>query len=74
MPQDEQIDDCGDNGDGTVRPTVTAIDWYAIGQTRILQVGDMRIRIRVVSRKGRKVRIAVETPPTLSRFSGGLAD
>jgi hypothetical protein len=34
--------------------TSQCIDWYAEGQARMVEVGDVRITIRLVGRKGRR--------------------
>lgn len=43
-------------------PTSTSIDWYAEGETRIVEVDGMRVIIRFVGRKGRRARIAIIAP------------
>jgi len=40
-----------------------SIEWYAEGQVRIVEVGDVRIAIRFVGRRGRRCRIAISAPP-----------
>ena len=44
-------------------------DWYAEGESCVVETGEVRIEIRFVGRKGRKGRIAI-TAPCGSRFSG----
>lgn len=45
-----------------------SIDWYSEGEARIVQVGESRIEVRFVGRKGRRGRIAI-TAPAGSEFS-----
>lgn len=40
----------------------TSIDWYAEGETRVLEVDGIRVTIRLVGRKGRRARIAIIGP------------
>lgn len=40
-----------------------SIDWYAEGQTRIVEVNGVRVEIRLVGRQGRRARIAITAPP-----------
>jgi hypothetical protein len=42
--------------------TCRCIDWYAEGQSRIVEVAGVRITIRFIGRKGRRGRIAIEAP------------
>jgi len=44
-------------------PTSQSIDWYAEGQSRVVEVDGVRIVVRFVGRKGRRGRIAIEAPP-----------
>jgi len=46
----------------TAPPTSVCIDWYSEGQTRVVEVGGVRIAIRFVGRNGRRGRIAIEAP------------
>jgi hypothetical protein len=39
-----------------------SIDWYAEGQTRMVEVAGVRIVVRFIGRKGRRGRIAIEAP------------
>jgi len=39
-----------------------SIDWYAEGQSRAVEVDGVRMVVRMVGRKGRKARIAIEAP------------
>lgn len=43
-------------------PPSTHIDWYGMGETRVVRVGEVEVRIRFVGRKGRRGRILVEAP------------
>lgn len=40
-------------------PTSTSIEWYAEGETRVVEVDGVRVTIRFVARKGRRARIAI---------------
>jgi hypothetical protein len=42
--------------------TCRIIDWYAKGQSCTVDVGDVRVTVRFVGRKGRRGRIAIEAP------------
>ena len=45
-------------------PSVSqSIDWYSEGESRVVEVGDVRIEVRFVGRKGRQGRIAIVGPP-----------
>jgi len=44
------------------RPTSRCIDWYAEGQSRMVEVDGVHINVRFVGRKGRKARISIEAP------------
>ena len=45
-----------------------SIEWYAEGQTRVVDVGGIQITIRFVGRRGRRGRISITAPPG-TRFS-----
>ncbi len=40
-----------------------SIDWYAEGDSRVVDVGGVHVEVRFVGRKGRKARIAITAPP-----------
>lgn len=42
--------------------TCQSIEWYSEGQTRIVEVGGIRISVRLIGRKGRRARIAITAP------------
>jgi hypothetical protein len=42
--------------------TCKHIDWYSEGETRVVRVNGVEVRIRFVGRKGRRGRILVEAP------------
>jgi hypothetical protein len=42
--------------------TCQSIDWYAEGESRVVQIGDVRIEVRMVGRGGRRARIAISAP------------
>ena len=46
---------------GRLPPSVS-IDWYAEGQTRVVEVDGVRVTVRFVCRRGRRARIAIEAP------------
>jgi len=51
------------NIDATARsPTSKSIDWYAEGQGRSVEVEGIRVLIKLIGRKGRRARIAIEAP------------
>ena len=39
-----------------------SIDWYAEGQGRTVEVDGVRVTVRLVTRKGRRSRIAITAP------------
>jgi hypothetical protein len=39
-----------------------SIEWYAEGQERVVEVGDVRFAVRFVGRHGRRGRIAITAP------------
>lgn len=43
-------------------PTSRLIDWFSEGETRVVEVGDVRVVVRFVGRKGRRGRILIEAP------------
>ncbi|WP_425613610.1 hypothetical protein NA78x_003445 [Anatilimnocola sp. NA78] len=43
-------------------PTSQNIDWYSEGETRVVRVDGVEVRIRFIGRKGRRGRILVEAP------------
>jgi hypothetical protein len=45
-----------------------SIDWYAEGEGRVVEVGGVRVTIRLVGRKGRRSRIVIAAP-TGARFA-----
>lgn len=50
--------------------TSSSIDWYAEGETRVVEVDGVRVTIRFVGRKGRRARIAI-TAAAGAVFRGG---
>jgi hypothetical protein len=44
----------------TAEGRVHSIDWYAPGQSRVFEIANVRIVIRLVDRKGRRARVAVQ--------------
>jgi hypothetical protein len=49
-------------GEPVKPPPSTHIDWYSEGETRIVRIDGVEVRIRFVGRKGRRGRILVEAP------------
>ena len=47
---------------GGSSPQSCSIEWYAEGQSRIVECNGLRITIRLVGRKGRRARIAIAAP------------
>ncbi len=50
------------------------IDWYSPGESRSVQVGDVRVIVRFVGRKGRRARIAILSEHQLLDESRPTAD
>lgn len=42
--------------------TCQSFDWYAEGESRTVQVGDVEITVQVVARKGRRTRLNITAP------------
>lgn len=40
----------------------TSIEWYHEGETRVVAVDGVQVTIRLVGRRGRRARIAIEAP------------
>jgi hypothetical protein len=38
------------------------IDWYAEGESRVVEIGDVQVTIHCVGRKGRRARISITAP------------
>ncbi len=47
-----------------------SIDWYAEGESRIVDVGGVRVTVRFVGRKGRRGRILIAAPAGATFCSG----
>jgi hypothetical protein len=52
--------------------TSQSIDWYQEGQTRIVRVDGVEVRVRFIGRKGRRARILLEAPPGAMFETGEL--
>jgi hypothetical protein len=39
-----------------------SIDWYAEGESRIVEVGEVQVCVRLIGRRGRRARIAITAP------------
>jgi hypothetical protein len=48
--------------------TSQCIDWYAEGESRIVEINGIRVAVRFVGRKGRRCRIAILGPPGVVFF------
>lgn len=44
------------------RSTCRSVDWYAEGDSRVVQCDGIAITVRYVGRKGRRGRIMIEAP------------
>lgn len=54
----------------TPLPASQCIDWYAEGESRIIESNGVRIIVRFIGRKGRRGRIMITAPPgTIFRSS-----
>ena len=42
--------------------TCQSIDWYAEGDSRVVEIGGIEVSVRFVGRKGRRARIAITAP------------
>jgi hypothetical protein len=40
-----------------------SIDWYAEGESRIVEIDGVQVIVRFMGRKGRRGRIAITAPP-----------
>ena len=63
MNQKPQRPQMGDSEDRAVPQMSRSIDWYAEGESRIVEAGGVRVEVRFTGRKGRKSRIAITAPP-----------
>jgi hypothetical protein len=43
-------------------PVSVCIDWYAAGETQVVEVDGVQVLVRFVGRKGRRGRIAIHAP------------
>ncbi len=46
--------------------TCQSIDWYTEGDVRTVEFGDLKVTVRFVGRKGRRARIAILGPPSIT--------
>ncbi|HEY0985118.1 hypothetical protein [Schlesneria sp.] len=49
-----------------------SIDWYSEGEERTIEVGDVKVTVRFVGRRGRRGRIALVAPAGAAFRSGHL--
>jgi hypothetical protein len=75
MRSDEEttIDGQGKAAPPVASPTCVSIDWYAEGESRVVEVDGVRITVRFVGRRGRRGRIAIEAPAG-AVFMSGLSE
>jgi hypothetical protein len=43
-------------------PVCRCIDWYSEGESRVVEVGGVRVTVRYVGRKGRRGRLEIIAP------------
>ncbi len=43
-------------------PVCHSIEWYAEGQSRVVEVDGVQVTVRLVARQGRRARIAITAP------------
>ena len=48
------------------------IEWYHKGEERTVEVAGMRVSVKLVARKGRRVRVAVLVEPEATLAAGNL--
>jgi hypothetical protein len=60
-PKPQTPEPSAKNDDAT-RQTCRSIDWYAEGESRIVETDGVRVEIRYVGRRGRRGRIAIRAP------------
>jgi len=53
----------GDNNTAPSALTSKSIDWYAEGQSRIVEIDGVRVTVKLIGRKGRRSRILIEASP-----------
>ena len=46
-----------------------SIDWYAEGQSHVVEIGDVQVMVRCVGKKGRRARIAITAPAGATFFT-----
>ena len=42
--------------------TSQCVDWYSVGEARVVECNGVRVVVRLVGRKGRRSRIVIEAP------------
>lgn len=60
-PSDDSSSAVGEAIQG-LRPCLS-IEWYAKGQSRIVDIDSVQVTVRFVGRHGRRARIAITAPP-----------
>jgi hypothetical protein len=51
-----------------------SIDWYAEGESRIVEIDGVQVTVRFVGRRGRRGRIAIIAPPGATFRALGFVD
>lgn len=59
---DQPTTEMAESSEQMTGATCQSIDWYAEGESRTVQVGDVVITVRFVGRNGRRGRIVIEAP------------
>jgi hypothetical protein len=62
--ESQQNDDQNATGNRSHVPAKASqcIDWYAEGQSRVVEIGPVQVIVRCVARKGRRARISIVAP------------
>jgi hypothetical protein len=47
---------------GTEPRTSQCVDWLSVGQGRVVELNGRLVTVRLVGRKGRRARVAIEAP------------
>jgi hypothetical protein len=60
--ENANMDSTDDNRSAAESRPASLIDWYSEGETRVVEIGGVRITVRFVGRKGRRGRIKIQAP------------
>ena len=52
--------------EGAIR-TCRCIDWFSEGDAKLLEVDGIRVTVKLIGRKARRARIAIEVAPATQR-------